>query len=834
MTGDFSRDSYRAQNHYRSVRMQQGRVQLDADWNEQADIGTHRVDTEAADVIGPSGAPRSGAGFELAPIESERSGELVGDFSISAGHYYVNGRLCENDAPVSYLNQPDPPHLNLPIESGVHLVYLDVWERHLTALDDPNLREVALGGPDTATRMKLVWQVKLLKVPDDTQPGAPIPKWEALTSRRLGKLSARVDVASETPEPCLIEPGAGYRRLENQLYRVEIHPPPKPEDSDGELGTAVFKWSRNNGAILAEWTGPTTGPTNVLQVSSLGRDNALGFEAGDWVELFDDRCVLEGLPGTLVKLAHVAGQTLTLAGGQLVDRALFSGHPKVRGWNTPDDAGTLLVENPTASDGWIELEDGVHVKFGAGTYPGGNYWSIPARTAGGKLIGPYASEEAQPPLGILHHYAQLALVEFDGQAFTVLGDLRSFFPAVTELTSLFLLGGDGQRGPAGQELLVPLRVGVANGKWRVAGATVRFSVTDGGGMLNGTHSTLDVTSGTGAEEGIASCRWTLGTSALQQVTATLLDGAGNAQHLPVSFHATVGATDVDPIVRITTIALKDGRVLANDSEISPASLALGLQLFCDGALAPESVSRPTCSVAIELPWPLSASDIALWGGGIAGHVPMLLRGTPSVESLPNAPTTSAIVWTPRSETIDWLEHHLFAGVNVALHPLEARLLVWLTVQGNFIWSATDPSQLLDGDSFGQKSSTGSSSQTALQPIGDGRRGGTFKMWFWLVDLKVTIVLQATEVGPRGHATFTVDVAGAPLNTGIIVKASIGSVAAEDIPGQPGTWIYTAPARLPDLPDLPDGPFRLPTAMITATSAADSSCSATSKINLIGF
>jgi hypothetical protein len=55
MKGDFTRTTFRADKHYRSVRMQQGRVQLDADSNEQADIDAHRADTHAADVVGPSG-----------------------------------------------------------------------------------------------------------------------------------------------------------------------------------------------------------------------------------------------------------------------------------------------------------------------------------------------------------------------------------------------------------------------------------------------------------------------------------------------------------------------------------------------------------------------------------------------------------------------------------------------------------------------------------------------------------------------------------------------------------------------------------------------------------
>ena len=45
--------------------MQQGRVQLDADWNEQQAITQNRVETEAADVIGPNGAPLDEAGFHI-------------------------------------------------------------------------------------------------------------------------------------------------------------------------------------------------------------------------------------------------------------------------------------------------------------------------------------------------------------------------------------------------------------------------------------------------------------------------------------------------------------------------------------------------------------------------------------------------------------------------------------------------------------------------------------------------------------------------------------------------------------------------------------------------
>jgi hypothetical protein len=57
MKGDFSRSTFDPRKHYSGVRMQQGRVQLDADWNENLDILLRRIETETIDVIGECGVP---------------------------------------------------------------------------------------------------------------------------------------------------------------------------------------------------------------------------------------------------------------------------------------------------------------------------------------------------------------------------------------------------------------------------------------------------------------------------------------------------------------------------------------------------------------------------------------------------------------------------------------------------------------------------------------------------------------------------------------------------------------------------------------------------------
>ena len=177
MQGDFSRLTFDPRKHYRGVRMQQGRVQLDADWNEQIDILNYFFETQLKDILGSSGAPQATAGFKItiennddrqqelptiaqAHQDSEARNQILPDFSICRGHYYVDGILCENEQDVLFSSQPYYPQARIPsVLKQRCLVYLDVWQRHITAFEDASLREIALGGIDTTTRIQTIWQV---------------------------------------------------------------------------------------------------------------------------------------------------------------------------------------------------------------------------------------------------------------------------------------------------------------------------------------------------------------------------------------------------------------------------------------------------------------------------------------------------------------------------------------------------------------------------------------------------------------------------------------------------------------------------------------------------
>src|SRR3954471_5928935 len=66
MKGDFTRRTFDPKKHYRGVEMQQGRVQTDADWNEQVAIDAHLRETGTKEVVGRCGAPQGAAGFRIA------------------------------------------------------------------------------------------------------------------------------------------------------------------------------------------------------------------------------------------------------------------------------------------------------------------------------------------------------------------------------------------------------------------------------------------------------------------------------------------------------------------------------------------------------------------------------------------------------------------------------------------------------------------------------------------------------------------------------------------------------------------------------------------------
>jgi len=292
MKGDFTRSTFDHKKHYSGVRMQQGRVQLDADWNEQVDIQNYLLEQSLEDVVGPCGAPLQNAGFALTVDDDN-------NLMIGAGHYYVYGTLCENETQCNYLKQENIKDVQFPNADGNYLFYLDVWQKHVTAVEDESISEIALGGPDTTTRTKTIWQVKYISIPKELGENPCIQsfkEWDKLTAKRDAQLKASVDHETDSTDPCIVPSGAGYRGLENHLYRVEIH---RVDD-----GNTTFKWSRDNGSILRA-VDEIDDIDHVIKIKNAGQDILHAFEPDQWIEITDEKHELNEEPGTLVHLTDV-------------------------------------------------------------------------------------------------------------------------------------------------------------------------------------------------------------------------------------------------------------------------------------------------------------------------------------------------------------------------------------------------------------------------------------------------------------------------------------------------------------------------------------------------
>ncbi len=454
MSFDTSRFRFAPWKNYSGVVMEQGRVQLDSDWNEWLALMARRTQAESLDLLGRAAYPPTTPFAYLIGFDGS------GNLTIGPGRMYVDGLLAENHgdpttavwdsalAEISNTSQPPPaaetgaiayaaqPYLQgvtQPTDGGTYLAYLDVWTRAVDYLQDPSLIDPAVG-IDTTGRLQTVWQVRLASVTSGAVCANAGSPWPAPSSGLL----TTAPISSAPSGPCCLTANTGYTGAENQNYRVEIH-------TGGPAGTATFKWSRDNGSVITGVTAITPVTNSVLtaasqlSVMSMGRDQVLGFSPGDWIEILDDNLELAGQHGDLHRIDTIdfAGKTITLdsyadaakfpvSGGTTPYQTDPTRHTRIRRWDQSgkvfqSDGVTVVTdlgaagssgEIPvTAAGVSVILESGITVSFdvstAGGSFNSGDFWTFAARTDGS-----LDQLTEAPPHGIHHHYTALSVVDF--------------------------------------------------------------------------------------------------------------------------------------------------------------------------------------------------------------------------------------------------------------------------------------------------------------------------------------------------------------------------------------------------------------------------------------
>jgi len=411
MKTQISRDSFKSDKRYSGVYLQQGRMITDADWNEETEISRRRLDDALADTV-TSGVPRDN-GLKLEAVAGQPLRVRRGRVYASGAGALVTGTLADPAQPFGLNQQAD-----LPLPDGVtppatgYRLYVDVWERAVTSLEDPEqLRDAAFHGADTAARTQTMAQLKWCNPTVDPESPAVNPRMgDAKLTLTLRSQLAGLDPCDPCAREITIPPRVG-----NYLFRLEVH---AVEGGPKNPTRVVLKWSSENGA----------------EAHAVGTEPA-DFKGSDWVyEYFTTRT--EKHLGV-----HLAGGITPLA-GELVEgfpAAAPTGFPFVRRWDgycslrrqgnqwSLQDGRERGVDLSTGSaadaDGHVAFgNNGLGAQLSTLTldlglssqtsFVAGDYWLAPVRESVDEP-GDVVLDDA-PPAGIRHSYLLLATIDATG------------------------------------------------------------------------------------------------------------------------------------------------------------------------------------------------------------------------------------------------------------------------------------------------------------------------------------------------------------------------------------------------------------------------------------
>lgn len=455
MGSDRARETFDARRQYRRVVQQQGRVVLEADANEAQVIVAEEMRRELLDVIGPHGVPRDPITGELGNGYRVHTLNLhTHDFQVGAGSIYAGGWSVEQHGEaLTYGNQPDwrdgpaPPLAEIKKKGPAkEIVYLRLREQEVSAVEDPTLLEPALGGPDTAQRVRLVRRVGRAAVAASHGPVRPRTAFQQIDWGSPG-IVLRPDQAALCRTALLtvsFDPTSNaYAGSENQMIRVQGG----GEASANPAVATQLLWAYNNGASLYSAALPDPKNLTTLKLLTLPVDVAHQPKSQQYAEVLlaavdlGSGAYIAAPSGALVRVGQAYDpKTQTIGLQSPLPATYVSAAPLfVRIWENSIDvaaasgASAALVDaNGNATGLQVELTDETNKP--ASVVPG-DYWSFAVRPSAPKSIFPDRYTRPQPPDGPREWAAPLAVIDWNRK--TIIDGRTSF----TNLTTQSNIGG---------------------------------------------------------------------------------------------------------------------------------------------------------------------------------------------------------------------------------------------------------------------------------------------------------------------------------------------------------------------------------------------------------
>lgn len=409
---------------------------LEADLNEAQEIATEEVRKEALDVVGPSGTPDNGYKVSFPPGAPSKA-----DFDVSMGTMYVGGlRVAQANAALHYLTQPEWLDRPSEVQPSLHeLVYLSLREQEVSAVEDHALREVALGGPDTAQRTRLVQHIERTNVLDSDVTSSQAlatatSVWSAFKGLVFDPATMRLDskgrlkaawTTNPVLDPCAPAAPQGYLGDENQLLRIQVS------------ATNKIVWGYDNASFLYRATRlgyDASTDTTTLLLASIPVDERHRPRGGQAVEILTAAVGL----GDSDYMAAPTGQVTTVAQAYdaqtqtvVVNHNVGAGAAPVfvRVWEEELDitAGAIAI-GPSGLTVTLTT-------VANGPFSVGDYWLVAVRPSTPTKFYPERLVTPQPPDGPRRWACPLAVIGMSsGGPPLILADCRKPFKNLVKLT----------------------------------------------------------------------------------------------------------------------------------------------------------------------------------------------------------------------------------------------------------------------------------------------------------------------------------------------------------------------------------------------------------------
>ena len=468
MAGDRARVSYDPSRKWRGVIAQQGRVTVEADWNEAATIGEERDRHVTLDVVGPVGTPDGGYAVTAVPATGEYSASTPGHFTIGRGTLYLGGERLDLDEQVHYSVQADwldhstdplwkAPGVRHERDARHELVYLLASEQEVSAVEDPALADVALGGPDTMQRLRILQHFVRSPTESGTCDGARSALERSLAAHGLkldpatmmAESTARLKVSfpssPATPNVGQPVPTGSYLGAENQMIRVMI------TSIDNKTREPTIVWGFDDASFLyrVQTATPNSGSTT-LTLASAPVDSYHYPAAGQAVELLRDAVRLTetdyiaspmGFVTAVTGAYQPADKSLVISGGPTEPGEPPGGYP--RDYLSPEKTPQLYLRvwqaTAHAQPGKpIPLGDtGVAITLTSHdrSFHVGDFWRFALRPIQPAIVYPARYlDEPQPPDGPRTWACPLAVLTWDEEQAKVSSCVPPF-SSLVELTA---------------------------------------------------------------------------------------------------------------------------------------------------------------------------------------------------------------------------------------------------------------------------------------------------------------------------------------------------------------------------------------------------------------